>query len=870
MSAYLTPAQLREWERTQPRWHSVMRDGYPIPWLGGLRPPPFAMANYASAYQHRAAVSSEIERAVRAGKVEACATRPAVVNPLVVVIKERHGISKTRVCLDFSLHVNTLIPHQSVQYCSIDDAIAHLGPGYYMAKVDLKDGYWHIPIAPADRDALGFEWQGVYYRFNYLPFGLSLACALFQDVTSSIAEHLRALGVTLLVYIDDFLVIGPTAAACQHGYDLLLRYISDLGLTANTAKCVPPTQCLEFLGVTLDTVRCEARMPDWRREEVTAMVTAYSRRRVVTGHELRKLCGKLNYAALVVRGGRTFVRRLNAATALLRGTPSQQRRQRITLSADLRGDLLWWRDLLPTFNGVTCWLRRDQRHSLITDASPWGYGGTLDGTAVHGRFAAHQLREHITWKELYTVVHILRRNAPQLAGTAVDIQSDNMATVYCVRKGVSRSPTMMSLLRCMFFVCAQHDISITATHIPGALNTVADAQSRRCYLCRALQPAEDCRHPVCAACRAAHRTLPANAATQLATRHPDLALPTPGPVPFYMAARAPPRSQPATSLLPPMQHSAPSYTGPPPSAGPLPSPTRAPEPCPPGVALPTQSLTLLTLQSPTSSQTVLAPPSPGADMVHKCTPSIPSSESWSHGRQPPTSSSSSSPTSPPSPAAPPPTTPTAPSAATSPPSASCTWIATGLTLPQPVSLSASSSATASCSARAATPSSPSPSTTSAASSSPSTATTPCKSATSPPCSSASSPSCASPSTPCAAPPTPRPSSGATSLCCPPAPCSTSASPRPTRPAREPSCPSVPAVTASAPSRGCASTCTLLSRRRTRPSSYRTRRQRAASSRHRRSLTRRSCRISRLLQQISVLTQLYIRVTLYAAVALRSC
>ena len=36
----------------------------------------------------------------------------------------------------------------------------------------------------------------------------------------------------------------------------------------------------------------------------------------------------------------------------------------------------------------------------------------------------------------------------------------------------------MSLLQSLFLICAKHDFMVTAVHIPGKTNTIADALSR--------------------------------------------------------------------------------------------------------------------------------------------------------------------------------------------------------------------------------------------------------------------------------------------------------------------------------------------------------------------------------------------------------
>ena len=63
-------------------------------------------------------------------------------------------------------------------------------------------------------------------------------------------------------------------------------------------------------------------------------------------------------------------------------------------------------------------------------------------------------------------------------GKVVHVHSDNEAMVAVVNSGYSRDSQLMHLVRCLFFMLAARDISLYAYHIPGVLNTVADAISR--------------------------------------------------------------------------------------------------------------------------------------------------------------------------------------------------------------------------------------------------------------------------------------------------------------------------------------------------------------------------------------------------------
>ena len=81
----------------------------------------------------------------------------------------------------------------------------------------------------------------------------------------------------------------------------------------------------------------------------------------------------------------------------------------------------------------------------------------------------------ITLQELLPVVTI-RGN--RWRGSMVTVHCDNTGAVAVANAGYNRSPQIMHLLRCLFFIRAYCEISLWAVHVPGVQNAWADAISR--------------------------------------------------------------------------------------------------------------------------------------------------------------------------------------------------------------------------------------------------------------------------------------------------------------------------------------------------------------------------------------------------------
>ena len=82
--------------------------------------------------------------------------------------------------------------------------------GEWMFSFDLKSGYHHIDVAPHRRKYLGFAWEGKFFRFVVLPFGLSSARYVFTKMMRPLVHLWRSQGLKSVVYLDDGICATPS------------------------------------------------------------------------------------------------------------------------------------------------------------------------------------------------------------------------------------------------------------------------------------------------------------------------------------------------------------------------------------------------------------------------------------------------------------------------------------------------------------------------------------------------------------------------------------------------------------------------------------------------------------------------------------
>ena len=398
----------------------------------------------------------------------------------------------------------------SISYASVDEAvrmIRQLGRGAQLAKLDLKEAYRIVPVFPRDRPLLGMYWQGKIYIDGALPFGLRSAPKIFSALADGLLWVMLQNGVErALHYLDDFLFVGhPESDQCTKSLQAALAVCSCLGVPVAPEKTEGPSSVITFLGIEIDTLAGQLRLPRDKLFRLQASLWQWMQpgnrslpRRSGLKRDLLSLVGLLHHATKVVRPGRAFLRNLiNAASVV----PALD--HHVHLPPAAKADLCWWGSFLPLWNGVS--ILHPEIPAFTLDASgSWGCGAVSENRWFQLPWPSLWQNVPISPKELTPIIVAVVLWGPLWAGLKVWCLCDNIAVVYAVNKGTAKDPQLMRLLHILAFWCAMFIIVLLAQHIPGVLNTSADALSRNNYVLsylisihRLLQFRQGCRH----ACR---------------------------------------------------------------------------------------------------------------------------------------------------------------------------------------------------------------------------------------------------------------------------------------------------------------------------------------------------------------------------------
>lgn len=247
-----------------------------------------------------------------------------------------------------------------------------------------------------------------------------------------------------------------------------------------------------YLGITIDSVKMELRLPEGKLDKVKELLSTFENKKSASKHQLEKLAGSLAHCATVVRGGRTFCRRIYDACKLA----SQNKSKHVRLNVLIREDIKCWSKFASLFNGRAAIQNEWYMYPMVSDSSGKGFAayaghdwiaGTWDNSFVDSTNCSHIVSSpeldcydasNINVLELWPVVKGVQRWCIDLR---VECKMDNMQVYYMLKTGRSSNATCMFWLRELFWICVIYNISLIPSYISTEENVQADLVSRLAY-----------------------------------------------------------------------------------------------------------------------------------------------------------------------------------------------------------------------------------------------------------------------------------------------------------------------------------------------------------------------------------------------------
>ena len=119
-----------------------------------------------------------------------------MVNPLTGSVNSQ---GKKRLILDLRIP-NKKIWKQKVKFKDWRVALNFFEKGSFFVKFDLNSGYFHFDIFPQIQTYLGFRFEGIFYCFTIMAFGISNAPFLFSKCLKTMVKYWRENAIRVVMF----------------------------------------------------------------------------------------------------------------------------------------------------------------------------------------------------------------------------------------------------------------------------------------------------------------------------------------------------------------------------------------------------------------------------------------------------------------------------------------------------------------------------------------------------------------------------------------------------------------------------------------------------------------------------------------------
>ena len=201
-----------------------------------LWPPDFLVTRGIQAERLKSFIPTWLEEGV-IGTLDLPELPPSYFSRLFTVRKDR---DKWRPIIDLSV-LNLSLRKQGFKMEDLKVIAKTLSPGLWGVKLDLKDAFFHVPLAPEVWKYFTFVIQirgepPKIYFFQKLPFGLTSAPWAFSRVLKPLKAILRLRDIQVTSYLDDFLILaGSRSQAIDHTAEVI-TLLQQFGFRINWAK----------------------------------------------------------------------------------------------------------------------------------------------------------------------------------------------------------------------------------------------------------------------------------------------------------------------------------------------------------------------------------------------------------------------------------------------------------------------------------------------------------------------------------------------------------------------------------------------------------------------------------------------------------
>jgi hypothetical protein len=349
---------------------------------------------------------------------------------------------------------------------NIEITLQTLGTGYtYFSKLDLKSGFWQLPIAAKDCFKTAFITPFGLFEWLVLPQGLRNSPPSFQRIMNNI---LGTFSDFCLVYLDDIVIFSRDFDEHLRHLNKVLHALREHNLILHPNKCEIAKQTIEYLGHLISSTSIKP-LPD----KIKSILSLPEPRTLA---QANRFIGSLSWYRKFIPGFSSIAAPIHAITNL-----SKSHRYKFKWGLEQSQSFA---DLKRLITSTPLFLNfPDDSYPVLlsTDASKVGVGGILYQEINNEKrvlyyhselLSSTQKRYHPIELEALAIFKCINRMKYFLLGRNIIIYTDNCPLCHMMNKKISNKRVDKISILLQEFNIQQ------IIHVQGKYNCLPDYLSR--------------------------------------------------------------------------------------------------------------------------------------------------------------------------------------------------------------------------------------------------------------------------------------------------------------------------------------------------------------------------------------------------------
>lgn len=158
---------------------------------------------------------------------------------------DEKGIKKIRIVVDFRA-LNLITKPFVYPIPNINEILDDLGENCFFSTLDLKSGFYQVPIHPNDAAKTAFSTPKGHFEFTRMPMGLRNSPSTFQRLMNTVLYEIG--DVKAIVYLDDIIVFGNSIKEHNENLAKVLEAMRRHNLKIEPNKCQILKSEIKYLG----------------------------------------------------------------------------------------------------------------------------------------------------------------------------------------------------------------------------------------------------------------------------------------------------------------------------------------------------------------------------------------------------------------------------------------------------------------------------------------------------------------------------------------------------------------------------------------------------------------------------------------------